>query len=300
MQRVKNQHYVSQFCLRRFTMDGTRTWVFDKPTKRSFPRNVDEIASEERFYDLSPKFSQDFQVMEKALGELETYTAPAFDHLLNDLEQKRGFNHQDKPLRQAIATFIAIQDIRTRLFRDQYMQKHGAIIQEIERRGITIPPEWKADVSDERVAFEHARFIFSKEYRQAAVGALMHHIWLVGRNETDQPLYFSDAPVTRYAHVPLPCSGAGLATVGVQIDFPISSKYILMMYERTHFGPMLADREGKMLALNDEGVKAINTMQIAQSRRQIYCAENKFDLVLEYAQSHPELFDPDRPRFQIM
>src|SRR5947208_705502 len=74
MQRVKNEHYVSQFCLRRFTMDGTRTWVFDKPTKRSFPRNVDEIASEEGFYDLSPKFSLDFQVMEKALGELETYT----------------------------------------------------------------------------------------------------------------------------------------------------------------------------------------------------------------------------------
>jgi hypothetical protein len=51
MQRVKNQHYVSQYCLCRFTMDGTRTWVFDKPTKRSFPRNVDEIASEERFYE---------------------------------------------------------------------------------------------------------------------------------------------------------------------------------------------------------------------------------------------------------
>lgn len=300
MQRVKNQHYVSQFCLRRFTMDGTRTWVFDKPTKRSFPRNVDEIASEERFYDLSPKYSTDFQVMEKALGELETYTAPAFEHFLNDLEQKNGFNHRDKPLRQAIATFIVIQDVRTRLFRDQFLQKHDAIIEEIEQRGIEVPPGWKEEATDERVAFEHARFMFSKEYRQAAVGALMRHIWVVGRNETAQPLFFSDAPVTRYAHAPSQFGGAGLATVGVQIDFPISSKYTLMMYERTHFGPLLAEREGKMMALDDEGVKAINTMQIAQSRRQLYCAENKFELVLEYAQSHPELFDPDRPRFEIM
>ena len=51
----------------------------------------------------------------------------------------------------------------------------------------------------------------------------MRHIWVVGRNETDQPLYFSDAPVTRYGHVPLPFGVAGLATVGVQIDFPVSS-----------------------------------------------------------------------------
>jgi hypothetical protein len=281
-------------------MDGTRTCVFDKPTKRSFPRNVDEIASEERFYDLSPKYSPDFQVMEKALSELETYTAPAFEHLLNDLEQQCGFNYKDEPLRQAIATFIVIQDIRTRLFRDQFLQRHDAIIEEIERRGIEVPQEWKEDVSDERVVFEHARLMFSKEYRQAAVGALMRHIWVVGRNETTQPLFFSDAPVTRYAHIPSQFGGAGLATVGVQIDFPISSKYILMMYERTHFGPMLADREGRMMVLNDEGVKAINTMQIAQGRRQVYCAEDKFQMVLEYAQSHPELFDPDRPRFEIM
>jgi hypothetical protein len=281
-------------------MYGTRIWVFDKPTKRSFPRNVDEIASEERFYDLPPKYSQDFQVMEKALGELETYTAPAFEHFLNDLEQKRGFNHRDKHLRQAIAMFIVIQDIRTRLFRDQFLQKHDAIIEEIERRGIEVPPEWKEDVSEEKLAFEQARFMFRKEYRLAAVGALMRHIWVVGRNETTQPLFFSDAPVTRYAHTPSQFGGAGLATMGVQIDFPVSSKYILMMYERTHFGPLLADREGKMMALDDEGVKAVNTIQIAQSRRQVYCAENKFQLVLEYAQSHPELFNPDRPRFEIM
>jgi hypothetical protein len=69
---------------------------------------------------------------------------------------------------------------------------------------------------------------------------------------------------------------------------------------RTQFGPILGDREGKMMALDVEGVKAINTMQIGQSRRQVFCAEDKFQLVLEYAQSHPQLFEPDRPRFEIM
>jgi hypothetical protein len=73
-----------------------------------------------------------------------------------------------------------------------------------------------------------------------------------------------------------------------------------MMYERTQFGPMLGDRKDMMMALDVEGVKAINTMQIAQSRRQVFCTEDKSQLVLEYAQRHPQLIDPDRPRIEIM
>jgi hypothetical protein len=67
---------------------------------------------------------------------------------------------------------------------------------------------------------------------------------------------------------------------------------------RTHFGPMLADREGKMMARNDEGVKAINTMPKGVFR--FTAPRTDSNLVLEFAQCHPKLFDPDRPRFEIM
>jgi hypothetical protein len=300
MQRVKNQHYVSQFCLRRFTADGTSLWVFDKPTKRVFRKNVDELASEDGFYDLSPEFATDYRTMDKALGHLEDYAAPAFEHLIHDLDHRRGFNHRDEPLRRAIATFVVIQDVRTRLFRDQYVQKHDAVLKEIERRFIVVPPAWPKEVSPQRAAFEQARFMLRKEYRRRAVAVLMNQIWIVGRNDTDQPLYFSDAPVTRYSHVPHPFGGPGLATIGIQIDFPLSSRYVLMIHDRAYFGESLAPREGRIVALDDEKVKGFNGMQVWNSRRQVYCSENRFDLVRHYAQTEPEWFDADRQRFEIL
>jgi hypothetical protein len=300
LQRVKNQHYVPQFCLKRFTADGSTVYVFDKPNMQVFPSDVRNIASENGFYYLSPKLATDVHAMDKALQMLEEYAAPAFVHLLTDLEQKRAFNHRDEKLRRAIATFIVIQDVRTRLFRDQYVRKHDMVLKEIERRSGIKPPGGAEQISPERIAFEHARFMFRKEYRLQAVAALMNHIWVVGRNDTRQPLYFSDAPVTRYPHVNNPFLGTGLMTKGVEINFPLSSRYLLMICERTTFAEKYANHEGRMTALEDENVKFYNGLQIWNCRRQIYCSQDKFDLVKRYAAKDPEIFDVDRERFEIV
>ena len=300
MQRVKNQHYVPQFCLKRFTTDGRMVYVFDKSKKQVYSSDVRNVASENGFYDLSPKFAADMQAMDKALQLIEEYAAPAFVHLLTDLEQKRAFNHKDEKLRRAIATFIAVQDVRTRLFRDQYVQKHDLVLQEIERRFGIKPPPGEEQISPERSAFEHARFMFRKEYRLKAVAALMSHIWVVGRNDTENPLYFSDAPVTQYPHINHPFRGTGLTTKGVEIDFPISPRYILMICERAYFAEKYADHEGRMMVLGDENVKFYNGLQIWSSRRQIYCSQDKFDLVRKYATEDSEMFDVDRQRFEIV
>jgi hypothetical protein len=40
-------------------------------------------------------------------------------------------------------------------------------------------------------------------------------------------------------------------------------------------------------------------LQVRDSHRQLYCEENKFDLVMDMIADHPELCDPDRPRIEI-
>src|SRR6202023_423338 len=119
-----------------------------------FRSNVRNVASESFFYDLPRKFASDAQVVDKAMRLLDDYAGSAFEHLVNDLEQRRCFNNEDKPLRKAIATFVAIQAVRTRLFRNQFTMQYGAILNEIERRRVEVPAKWKNDISDERVAFE--------------------------------------------------------------------------------------------------------------------------------------------------
>ena len=48
MQRTKNQHYVSQFHLKKHERDGSTIWVFDKESRRVFStdtRNVQRMGS---------------------------------------------------------------------------------------------------------------------------------------------------------------------------------------------------------------------------------------------------------------
>jgi hypothetical protein len=82
IQRAKKQHYVPRFYLRRFTQDGSRLYVYDKFTGRSFPPRVEDVASENCFYDptvASQKVSPGVgsEDVEQSLAELESQAASA-------------------------------------------------------------------------------------------------------------------------------------------------------------------------------------------------------------------------------
>lgn len=65
MGRVKNQHFVPQSYLERFTVPSGKLFVFDKPRRAVFQTGPRNLASEQGFYDLPPDFSVDAQAVEK-------------------------------------------------------------------------------------------------------------------------------------------------------------------------------------------------------------------------------------------
>ena len=72
--RIKNQHFVPQFYLRRFADSNEHLFVYDKRTDKSFPNNVKNIAHESYFYDIPKEWTEpgaDLQAFEKALSEIE-------------------------------------------------------------------------------------------------------------------------------------------------------------------------------------------------------------------------------------
>lgn len=128
----------------------------------------------------------------------------------------------------------------------------------------------------------------------------MSHIWLVIRNDLPIPFFTSDSPVYHHAHDKhWFFGGAGLGSRGVEIGVPLSPKYVLALFERTHFEPAIGCLEGSVHSLDQDGLKHYNGQQIWASRRHIYCSQGQFDLVREYEVLRPEAFNIERPRFHF-
>lgn len=81
------------------------------------------------------------------------------------------------------------------------------------------------------------------------VAVLTDHIWLIGNNDTKSPLYTSDNPLVSRGHY----GGTGLATVGIEIAFPLTPKYVLLLYERTAFQHRLG-QDCQTITLNPDRV----------------------------------------------
>jgi hypothetical protein len=134
---------------------------------------------------------------------------------------------------------------------------------------------------------------------------LMHHIWSVAVNNTAQPLYTSDSPVVLFPHDNDPrFGGAGFGCRGIEILLPLSSRYLLVIRERTHFvermRPVAEQPDGAVIPLRPEGVELYNRLQAADSYRWIYCTEDRFESVRELIKRFPAVAHVDRPRFSIL
>src|SRR5690606_12590554 len=112
MTKPKNHHYVPQSYLRRFSFDETQVHVFDKFTRRSFPTNVKNVASETYFHDVPEEYLANLQewvqqkykdsedlpdivdsvkglgTIEERLSQIERQFVKMVDELVDDLESK--------------------------------------------------------------------------------------------------------------------------------------------------------------------------------------------------------------------
>src|SRR5260221_10561198 len=128
---------------------------------------------------------------------------------------------------------------------------------------------------------------------------LRHHIWYVGINNTPYPFWTSDNPVVRHAHNKEPFrSNWGLASPGIEIAFPLTPKYVLIMAERSYFSHY-AQLEGTAYLLRKENVTFYNSMQVNDSFQQIYSSKSDFSLAVKMCRRNPELTSPNRPRVLV-
>jgi hypothetical protein len=190
-----------------------------------------------------------------------------------------------------LAPHLSLQLLRTLELRVRLQQTWLALCEELQRRGIQ-PPAGES----EHPALDHAMVLFRPEMMRQMTRTLRRHIWLVGDNQTDHPLYTSDAPVVRHSHlqgVHLP--SWGIASRGIEVAFPLTPRYVLMIVERVVFADK-ASEEFSLLPLEPAHVDFYNWMQVMQSHQRVFCPDDRFDLARRILDVQPEAGDPGRQR----
>lgn len=304
MAEYKKQHYVPQVYLRRFTVDGERLHVFDKlqqdPARRIRRSNVRDIAHENDFYDivqevLKPevRLGHNRKMIENLLSRFDAELGSEVAHLATTA----GKGVIDPYRRALLARALGIQAVRTRDIRDTivelYQQGYEGLCRELTEKnwpgqGHLAP---KVQIKPEFIPVYHASFMLESGIK--TIGrAFFNHTWVIGVNKTLLPLYTSDQPVVRFAHIDDPkLSNEGFASPGIEVAFPLDPEHLLIMRDLRAPGGGRSN-DGSVEDLNDARVEFYNRMQVEQSRRQIYCRDDAFGLASQMCATDPELTAP--------
>ena len=305
MLKTKKQHYVPKSYLRRFSNGREQLWVFDKVIKREYEANIGDVAQQRYFYDLPKDAEQlgiDVQTAEKVFAHGEGKFWKSIEQILKNIETSGITNEQ----RLDLCPHITMQWVRTRECRDTIVEiiaKSGqALINGLTERNF---PNISSDrypifaIPEDKAIIWHYNYMFDNNKRSEISSAFMHYIWFIGVNIHEQPLYTSDNPIVRQAHIKdVFTGGMGIYSRGVEFAYPITPRYILILRERTYFKSD-AKHENKPVILEKEDINKLNKLQLIQSTRQIFCPENKFDFARKFCKKHPQLVSNKRERFNV-
>ena len=305
MPEPKIEHYVPEAYLRRFTKDSKSVFVYDKYQRRIFKTNISNVACEKGFYDFpkgkAAEMGIDPKLVEKTFSDIETTSSEVIERVINKIVSKgRRKKIITENQRLQLSIFIAFQLLRTPQHREILREVEEKLGEELLKELPDYSPEnfiVKAD--EEWIKLFHSGIMFDEKMMNPIIKLLFGHIWMIGTNKTDQPLYTSDNPVVKRGHIDDPLiSNLGLASKGIEIALPLNSDYIIIICERSAFREY-ENRDGKIISLNSENITYYNSMQVVNSNRQIYCINEKLQMADTICNTNPEICNPNRERIKV-
>jgi hypothetical protein len=289
MQTVKTQHYVPRVYLRNFANpEEGNLFCLDKTDLKQFEVNIKNIGCEKWFY--SDKGED--QRLEKTLSALEGNFAEVYEKL-SSCHTLYGLKWEDKKI---IACFVAVQDVRTREFRET-VKGYG---QEIKT--------WLSDKTLSKELEEQLKAIGTEEQGREIQNDLLTDAlgmgkvpriilgmkWILFENRTKIPLWSSDHPVNK--HNPIdqtPLGNMGFLSQGIQVFFPLSPTLGMIFCDPVEYC-LLPD---KMTAIKDY-IMLWNDLQVRFSTRHVFSSTGDFSFALKRLRESPELRELDRKRVE--
>lgn len=366
MSKVKKQHFVPRFYLTRWNLDRNpeQIYVYNKETKRSHISNIKDTASAKYFYDYPEleeqqkidwieklkndksleddqinemiKFTED-QIIEKALGDFESYNAPIIDSIIQKLD---GFSAlpikyflKHKVFTESdiieLAYYIATQYSRTKEIRimiehmTKTLVKHIsdftlANIEKLEndaellkemgkdnfnllaksvKSGKFTKDSYTVEIDDNYTKINHIQIMFQLVEDLAHI--FLHYKWVVLVNNTDIPFLTSDVPVVKKANLDHPFYSYGFKSKGIEAIFPISPKYAINILEPSYLEEKVPVLlDQTIFELSRENVIHYNDLMIQQATSQIYSNQNDFTWVEKRLKDSPEVGNKNRARIR--
>lgn len=312
------QHYVPKFMLRRFS-SGRRelVHVFDKHQDKIFAFSTSKkskvgVAAERAIYDF--EFQGVPMTLEPALSSLETKAAEVTARVIAAQALPPTW-HEEKAI---LASFMAVQLVRTKAtmatFDDLSSRMAGFFRAEGAPEEFFQPDPLVGSKENARKA--HYAAAISNASRDWSP-LLLQKVWHLIKTSDEIPFFMGDHPVVRFNDPNADGSGKlGLASIGVQLYFPLSPTLALSLTCPTYLEMMIdgieridrllvgrlgdhrllrAQRKeisdiveallaGSMTEVRPENVEHFNSLQVLEAERYVFSVKNDFSMVREMIQ----------------
>ena len=204
------------------------------------------------------------------------------------------FMNEDE--KHEMAFYLAITYIRSKSYRSfiskslENMYK-GTIPRLASLQGIDIKEEdLNISFTKEAQKANHIKAIVDENEGAEIAGALFSKKWVLYENLTEIPFVTSDEAfvIVPTEKPPFPIIGNGLASPGVMLFYPISSRLLLVMYDSIKFS-FMKDRHIEVIEEKNRIIDA-NLAIISNAFNYVYaCNRELANLVVEWSNMHPEI-----------
>lgn len=227
--KAELQHYVPQLLLRLHVNSpsarrGTeQVWCFDKLTDKVFSPNIAGILSGTRFYET--EIDGEVVSLEESLTKIEDAVSPI---LIRIVDTRTVLDLTDEE-REEIASFCAVQLVRTESFRQQMRDTHEAVANALKRRGLDISQQPSlATPSEEEIKISSFRMLIDAPATYGPHFLAKH--WHLIQSSVEDPFHLGDHPVVVDSNSSVTGHReSGLSSPGVSIYLPLCPTLCLVM-----------------------------------------------------------------------
>jgi hypothetical protein len=227
--KAELQHYVPQLLLRLHVNNpgarrGTeQVWCFDKRTDNVFSPNIAGILAATRFYEM--EIDGEIVSLEESLTKIEDAVSPILIRIV-ETRTLRDLNDAD---RQAVASFCAVQLVRTQGFREQMRDTHEAVVDALKKRGLDISQQPSLVVlSEEEIKLSSFRMLIEAPATYGSHFLIKH--WHLIESTVADPFHLGDHPVVVDSNSSITGHRElGLSSPGVSIYLPLCPTLCLAM-----------------------------------------------------------------------
>lgn len=318
MKKTKKQHYVPRCYLENFAVPGTyQINVYDKQCMSSRINSINDIASENYFYDI--KFSNvlkedlikelngigvsiddldNEQYIEHFLAEtIEGDLSKLLSTIINKVKsvtpwyiQNCFFISEEQKINLSVC--LAVQYIRTKSVREGMLESSDCMQQVLEDMNASQELKDSMKITKEDLKLIHGKMIFDTDNLFDMVKSFSSLVWILGINKTSKHFYTTDNPIGTKAHISHPfLSMGGLNSPGVEVFFPISPEIILIMYDGEYHKEIKTKDRTYWIISEEDNVDYYNSLLVMRSHRCIFSDKGDFSLIEEMVRKKPMLFE---------